>query len=350
MNYLNKKNAGLIVLSVVVVLVAATLIGYIVTRTVAGKKSGLNGEATTLYTTTDPALTTAVPTTVWPPVFTSAPTSPAYATLYPGDTSPYTAAYTTLFSGDTASYTTAYYSGDTSPYTTAYVPAVTTGVYNILDDENIAVLAEPTVISIREDLWFLALVNNQYAMPADYVVNTAPAIPGSDVLLEARVAEKYTEMYNAAALEGIYLTPYSGYRSYERQANNYARKTQFYLDQGYSEAEAKAKAAMVIMPPGCSDHNLGLAMDIIATNDNFYTTPEYAWLCAHAEEYGFILRYPADKQHITKVEYEPWHWRYVGVDFAKAIDASNMCLEEYLAAAGLMPTPYVVGVDSPGVG
>ncbi|MBQ6019090.1 MAG: M15 family metallopeptidase [Clostridia bacterium] len=343
MGYLNKKNVGLIVLSCVVVLVGAMLVGYVVTRTVAGRT---DGKETTLYTTTDPLSTTEYttePTTAWPPVFTTAPATSAYATLYPGDTAPYTSAYATLYPGDTAPYTA-------SPYTTAYAPPVTTGVYNILDDENIAALAEPTVINIREDLWFLALVNNQYAMPADYPVNTAPAVPGSDVHLETRVAEKYTEMYNAAALDGIYLTPCSGYRSYERQKNNYERKTQYFISQGYNETEAKAKAAMIIMPPGCSEHNLGLAMDIIATNDNFYTTPEYAWLCAHAEEYGFILRYPKDKQFITKVEYEPWHWRYVGADFAKAINASNMCLEEYLAAAGLLPTPYVVNVDSPGVG
>ena len=347
MKTLNKKNVGIIALSVAIVLLAATLVGYLLTRTVAGKKSGANGEATTLYTTTDPALTTtAVPTTVWPPVFT---TAIAPATLYPGDTSPYTTAAYTLYPGDTAPYTTLY-PGQTAPYTAAYatVPAVTTGVYNILEDDNIQVLAEPTVISIREDLWYLALVNNQYAMPADYEVRTAPAVPGSDVLLEERVAEKYTEMFNAAAQEGIYLTPCSGYRSYERQANNYARKTQLYLDEGYSEAEAKAKAAMIIMPPGCSEHNLGLAMDIIATDDDFYTKPEYAWLCAHAADYGFILRYPKEKQSITKVEYEPWHWRYVGVEFAKAINASNMCLEEYLAAAGLMPTPYVTQVNAVG--
>ena len=100
---------------------------------------------------------------------------------------------------------------------------------------------------------------------------------------------------------------------------------------------------MVIKPPGCSEHNLGVAMDIIATADNFYTTEEYAWLMENAADYGFILRYPQDKQYITRVEYEPWHWRYVGVEHAHAIKASGLCLEEYLQTINMMPTPLAEG-------
>ncbi|MBR1810635.1 MAG: M15 family metallopeptidase [Clostridia bacterium] len=247
----------------------------------------------------------------------------------------------------------------TTNYTTTTAPAPTTTAvsavvipqsaadpliateYNILDDNNIRPLPEPITIQINADYWYLTLVNNQYRMPADYAVNTAPAIPGSDVELDSRVAAAYTAMYNAAATEGIYLTPYSGFRSYNRQTINYDNKTQMYIDQGYNETQARAKAAMVIMPPGCSEHNLGLAMDIIATNDNFYTTKEYSWLDTHAAEYGFILRYPKDKQAVTQVEYEPWHWRYVGVEFAQAIKASGLCLEEYLTAINMLPTPMV---------
>ena len=242
---------------------------------------------------------------------------------------------------------TAYTTGATTEATTLPPPVTTTapvtfsGVsdenYNILEDDNIQPLAEPAVITINEDLWYLTLVNRNYRMPADYTVNTEPAIPGCEYELDSRVAVWYTAMYNAAAQEGIYLTPYSGYRSYERQTINYENKTNYYLNQGYSLEQARAKAAMVIMPPGCSEHNLGLCMDIIDTADNFYTTAAYAWLQAHAADYGFILRYPKDKQAITQVEYEPWHWRYVGVDYAYAINQSGLCLEEYLAATGLMP-------------
>ena len=107
------------------------------------------------------------------------------------------------------------------------------------------------------------------------------------------------------------------------------------VDVCIMSAEAKARAAMIIMPPGCSEHNLGLAMDIIATDNNFYKTRAYAWLTEHAQDYGFILRYPKEKQHITKVEYEPWHWRYVGVEHAKKIKEWGFCLEEYLYVIGM---------------
>lgn len=218
-----------------------------------------------------------------------------------------------------------------------------TSDYNILGDPNIRPLPNPITIKIKEETWFLTLVNNQYRMPADHQVIAAAAIPGSDIELDYRVAEKYTEMYNAAAAEGLYLTPYSGLRSYSRQKINYEYKTNMYLNQGYSQEEALALAAMVIMPPGCSEHNLGLAMDIIDTADNFYTTAEYAWLEQHAADYGFILRYPKDKQAVTQVEYEPWHWRYVGVEYAHAIKNSGMCLEEYLQAINMLPEALAVG-------
>ena len=74
-------------------------------------------------------------------------------------------------------------------------------------------------------------------------------------------------------------------------------------------------------------------MDIICVQDSFEYSPQYKWLCAHAQDYGFILRYPKDKQSITKIVFEPWHWRYVGVDAAKAMKNSGQCLEEYLGKA-----------------
>ena len=83
------------------------------------------------------------------------------------------------------------------------------------------------------------------------------------------------------------------------------------------------------MPPGSSEHNLGFCMDIVCVEEWFEDTDEFKWLMQHADDYGFILRYPSDKENITKVIYEPWHWRYVGVEEAKKIKASGLCLEEY---------------------
>ena len=84
------------------------------------------------------------------------------------------------------------------------------------------------------------------------------------------------------------------------------------------------------MIPGCSEHNFGVAMDICNTNDDFNQTEQYAWLQKHAAEYGFIERYKGDKTEYTGVAAEPWHWRYVGVENAKKINESGLCLEEYL--------------------
>jgi D-alanyl-D-alanine carboxypeptidase len=140
-------------------------------------------------------------------------------------------------------------------------------------------------------------------------------------------------MYEAAKADGVYLTPCSGYRTYETQERNYKNKISYYQGMGYSEEEAAVKAATIIMPPGSSEHNLGYAMDIVCVEEWFEDTDEFQWLMENAADYGFILRYPEDKQDVTKVTYEPWHWRYVGVDAAKEMKASGQVLEEYLGAA-----------------
>ena len=133
--------------------------------------------------------------------------------------------------------------------------------------------------------------------------------------------------------DGVNLTPCSGYRSYELQERNYNNKVSFYESQGYSNKDAKVKAATIIMPPGSSEHNLGYAMDIVCVDEWFEDTAEFKWLTAHAADYGFIMRYPKDKQDITKVIYEPWHWRYVGVELAKELKDSGLVMEEYMGVA-----------------
>ena len=107
----------------------------------------------------------------------------------------------------------------------------------------------------------------------------------------------------------------SGYRSYQRQAEVYA------------ESEP-GKAQQ----PGASEHQTGLAFDVtVETNDGFESTPQYGWLMEHAHEYGFIQRYPANKADVTGISYEPWHYRYVGVDAATRMHRSGQTLEEFLA-------------------
>lgn len=214
-------------------------------------------------------------------------------------------------------------SDTTAPETTQPVTAVVAQPGTI---EN------PTIITIDEEKWYLTLVNSSYRIPDNYEPDLV-YVCGSGERLDRKVAEHYEEMYNAAKEDGINLAPCSGYRSYELQERNYNNKVSFYESQGYSNKDAKVKAATIIMPPGSSEHNLGYAMDIVCVDEWFEDTAEFKWLTENAADYGFIMRYPKDKQDITKVIYEPWHWRYVGVDLAKELKSSGLVLEEYMGVA-----------------
>ena len=191
------------------------------------------------------------------------------------------------------------------------------------------------IVDVNREDWNLIVVNAGRELPEGYVPELKEIL-GCGKYLDYRVAPHYEEMYYAAKQDGITLTPYSAYRSYERQKNNYNNLTQSYMrDYNLNEADARKKAATVILPPGTSEHNLGYAMDICGTESTFKDTKEYAWLQQHAHEYGFILRYTAEKQPITGIIPEPWHWRYVGVEYAEKIKNSGLCLEEYLDSIGV---------------
>ena len=190
----------------------------------------------------------------------------------------------------------------------------------------------PTIITIDENNWNLTLVNSGYRIPDSYTPDLV-YVCGTSERLDSKVAKYYEKMFEAASKDGVYLTPCSGYRSYERQETNYNNKIGYYESLGYSKKDAAVKAATIIMPPGSSEHNLGYAMDIVCVDEWFEDTDEFQWLMDNAADYGFILRYPKDKQDITKVTYEPWHWRYVGVEAAKEMKATGQVLEEYLGAA-----------------
>jgi D-alanyl-D-alanine carboxypeptidase len=198
----------------------------------------------------------------------------------------------------------------------------------------------PAVTTFSASNPYLFVVSRKFALPAGYVPALAVCVPAYPEKreMEKTAAAQYKKMYDAAKKDGAELIPYSGYRSISHQKNNFDNKINFYITQGYSHAQAVNLAAQSINPPGCSEHEAGLAMDITRpgvwnTADSFKDTKEYAWLMAHAQDYGFILRYPADKTEITGVKFEPWHWRYVGIETAKEIKASGKCLEEYLNLA-----------------
>lgn len=190
-----------------------------------------------------------------------------------------------------------------------------------------AMLADPLMI----------LVNHTNKMPENYTFETAECGSKTAVnrTLQTVACNAFLELQKAAAAENVTVWMQSGYRSVKYQTSLYERKTKYYLDKGYDNATAKEKAAAVVNPPGYSEHNCGLAADLnspehTGLDEGFEKTAAFRWLCEHAGDYGFILRYPKDAEDKTEIIYEPWHWRYVGVENAAKINASGLCFEEYI--------------------
>ena len=194
-------------------------------------------------------------------------------------------------------------------------------------DEARAMLADPLMV----------LVNHTSKMPDDYTFDTKECGSATAVnkTLQTVACDAFLSMQKAAAADGVTVWMQSGYRSVKYQTSLYEKKTQYYLNKGYDDAAAKEKAAAVVNPPGYSEHNCGLAADLnspehTGLDEGFENTAAFRWLCAHAGDYGFILRYPKDAEDKTEIIYEPWHWRYVGVENAARINASGLCFEEYI--------------------
>lgn len=216
-----------------------------------------------------------------------------------------------------------------------YREYLTTKKPDVTTTQTAASATNRKIIDPTQARWYLVVVDRTRQMPEGYTPNTE-YVADSDCSLEARVAPYYDAMYKAALEDGVELTPYSGYRSYATQEYNFNSLTEDYLSDGtMTREEAEAEAAKEILPPGCSEHNLGLAMDICGTDDDFKYTDEYEWLQQHAHEYGFIERYTEDKQDITGIIPEPWHWRFVGVSHATKIKNAGICLEEYYQYYGV---------------
>ena len=194
-------------------------------------------------------------------------------------------------------------------------------------DEARAMLADPLMV----------LVNHTSKMPDNYTFDTKECGSATAVnkTLQTVACDAFLSMQKAAAADGVTVWMQSGYRSVKYQTSLYERKTKYYLDKGYDNATAKEKAAAVVNPPGYSEHNCGLAADLnspehTGLDEGFEKTAAFRWLCEHAGDYGFILRYPKDAEDKTEIIYEPWHWRYVGVENAAKINASGLCFEEYI--------------------
>lgn len=184
----------------------------------------------------------------------------------------------------------------------------------------------------------LTLVNPWNQVPEDWTVDLVTLPNGLEI--DKRCYDALMDMIDGCYDAGLTPVICSAYRTQDFQQTLYDNKVSEWMEQGYSREEAREKAGHQVAVPGTSEHQLGLAMDLVdasyqVLDEAQASTPAQQWLmahCWHCWEYGFILRYPAEKQDITGIIYEPWHYRYVGRDHAQAIRQSGQCLEEFLQA------------------
>lgn len=184
---------------------------------------------------------------------------------------------------------------------------------------------------VKDEL--LTLVNFENTIPKDWKVDLVQLNNGQSV--DRRIYDDLIAMLQSAKSEGLNPLICSSYRTNEKQEQLYQNKVSEYLSQGYSKVEASDKAAFWVARPGTSEHQLGLAVDIVSTKNQRLdrsqeNTVEQRWLIQNSWKYGFVLRYPTNKNSITGVGYEPWHYRYVGKEHAKKINELGVCLEEYV--------------------
>ena len=183
-----------------------------------------------------------------------------------------------------------------------------------------------------ESAWELRLVNRDHPLPRDFTVELTSVQGGQ---FDSRAAEKLDQMLEDMKAQGLSPLICSSFRTWEDQDSLHQQDVDKYLSQGFSQEQAEEEASRWVVPAGQSEHQLGLAVDIVAQGfqlleEEQESTPEQQWLMSHCWEYGFILRYPKGKEAETGVGYEPWHYRYVGKEAAQEITTEGLCLEEYL--------------------
>lgn len=189
--------------------------------------------------------------------------------------------------------------------------------------------------------WNLKLVNRDYRLAEDFAPEALAEIPAgrwakSSYYVDARIEEDVLSLLQAAEEAGCHPTVISAYRPYDYQQTLFANRVRrAETEEGLEGDEALERAAFWVALPGASEHQMGLALDIVDAgysnlDEGQESTVTQQWLMEHCAEYGFILRYPTDKSAITGIGYEPWHYRYVGQRAAADIMASGLSFEEWL--------------------
>ena len=184
------------------------------------------------------------------------------------------------------------------------------------------------------------MVNASHPLPEDYAPELT-RLSDWDLSVASVCYDDLKAMLAAGRAEGMAFQICSAYRTRDEQQTLFDEDVRRRMAQGQTRAQAEQETARYTMRPGCSEHESGLALDIVSMSNQMLDetqvqTGETRWLYAHSWEYGFILRYPKDKEAETGFMYEPWHIRYLGVDLAQKITDSGLCLEEYLG----ITSPY----------
>lgn len=213
---------------------------------------------------------------------------------------------------------------------------IPSSVASLLDDptKDIIIKNETSSASTPDKAqWNLILVNKWNLLPEGHDPTLAQLVNGQSI--DERAYPDLQDMMDDCRSEGLQPLICSSYRTMEKQIRLFKNKVSEYLSQGYSQEKAEEAAGELVAIPGTSEHQLGLALDIVDVSNQLLdesqeNTPVQKWLMQNSWKYGFILRYPNDKSEITGISYEPWHYRYVGKEAAKEIYESGICLEEYL--------------------
>ncbi len=189
-------------------------------------------------------------------------------------------------------------------------------------------------LSSEEEAWSLVLINEEHPLDTEYAPELAQIREGAFV--DARIEEETKQMLKDAGEEGLDMYIVSAYRDYETQREVFNTTMVDWISQGYSPLEAYEETKKSVAVPGTSEHASGLALDITSAqygelDEKQAETEEAKWLAQNCWKYGFILRYPPEKSDITKIIFEPWHYRYIGKEAAKEVMEKNLTLEEYLA-------------------
>lgn len=192
-------------------------------------------------------------------------------------------------------------------------------------------------VSSNKDNWALYVIGNDNPLPNDFTVEIKTVV--GERTLDKRCADYAIQMLNDAKSQGVGLYVTSAYRSIQYQADNLQNYISRLMAQGYTKEEATKQAHKEIALPGHSEHNAGLAMDIVSNDywsnhsdldESFDKLPQYEWLINNSWKYGFILSYPKGKEDITGFIYEPWHYRFVGLEHAKKIHEVYEATGEFL--------------------